>query len=151
MWCKKHLSLSHKWFKDILKYNPKRLITLGLDKFSRGVHSLLYFAYTCIQDLFIRGVIYLAKNIIRWWYFTCKKPKNITCDGIFHVTCFTILKSPILQVHFLQNLPTMNILDPIFLSLVVLRFSPVISPNKFYIAIIHHRSGSMHLWTRMVI
>jgi hypothetical protein len=29
-------------------------------------------------------------------------------------TCFIILKSPILHVHFLQNLPTMNILDPIF-------------------------------------
>ena len=32
---------------------------------TRGVHSLLYFAYTCIQDLFIGEVIYLAKMIIR--------------------------------------------------------------------------------------
>ena len=31
----------------------------------RGVHSLLYFVYTCISDLFIRGVIYLAENILR--------------------------------------------------------------------------------------
>jgi hypothetical protein len=31
----------------------------------RGVHSLLYFAYTCVRDLFIGGVIYLAKKIIR--------------------------------------------------------------------------------------
>ena len=29
-------------------------------------------------------------------------------------TWFIILESPILHVHFLQNLPTMNILDPIF-------------------------------------
>jgi hypothetical protein len=32
---------------------------------SRGDHSLLYFAYTCVHDLFIGGVIYLAKKIIR--------------------------------------------------------------------------------------
>jgi hypothetical protein len=31
----------------------------------QGDHSLLYFAYTCIWDLFIGGVIYLAKKIIR--------------------------------------------------------------------------------------
>ena len=34
---------------------------------TRGVHSLLYFAYTCVRDLFIGGVIYLAEKIIRWW------------------------------------------------------------------------------------
>jgi hypothetical protein len=38
----------------------------------RGVHSLLYFGYTCGWDLFIGGVIVLAKKIIRLWYFTCK-------------------------------------------------------------------------------
>jgi hypothetical protein len=32
---------------------------------ARGDHSLLYFAYTCVQDLVIGGVNYLAKNIIR--------------------------------------------------------------------------------------
>jgi hypothetical protein len=32
---------------------------------ARGDHSLLYFAYTCVRDLFIGGVIYLAKKIIR--------------------------------------------------------------------------------------
>jgi hypothetical protein len=37
---------------------------------------------------------------------------------------FHYLKSPILHVIFVQNLPTMNILDPIFLSHVVLRFLP---------------------------
>ena len=29
-----------------------------------GVHSLLYFAYTCVQDLFIGGDIYLVEKII---------------------------------------------------------------------------------------
>jgi hypothetical protein len=32
---------------------------------ARGDHSLLYFAYTCVRDLFIGGGIYLAKKIIR--------------------------------------------------------------------------------------
>jgi hypothetical protein len=54
---------------------------------SRGVHSLLYFAYTCVRDLFIWGVIYLVEKIIRWWYFTCK-----------HVSLFQ--KPSILHVHF---------------------------------------------------
>ena len=31
----------------------------------REVHSLLYIAYTCVRDLFIGGVIYLAKKSIR--------------------------------------------------------------------------------------
>ena len=31
----------------------------------QGVHSLLYFAYTCVWDLFIREVVYLAKRITR--------------------------------------------------------------------------------------
>ena len=34
---------------------------------TQGVHSLLYFAYTSVRGLFIRGgVIYLAKRIIRF-------------------------------------------------------------------------------------
>jgi hypothetical protein len=82
----------------------------------RGVHSLLYFAYTCVRDLFIGGgeVIYLAKKIIRWWYFTCKKHENIICDGILHVNMFHYFKIPYFTCTFLQDLPTMNILDPIF-------------------------------------
>jgi hypothetical protein len=40
------------------------------------------------------GVIYLAKKIIRWWYFTCKKPGNIICDGILLVNMFHYLKIP---------------------------------------------------------
>jgi hypothetical protein len=33
--------------------------------YSRGDHSQLYFAYTCVRDLFMGGGIYLAKKIIR--------------------------------------------------------------------------------------
>jgi hypothetical protein len=38
------------------------------------------------------GGIYLAKKIIRWWYFTCKKPENIICDGILYVNMFHYIK-----------------------------------------------------------
>ena len=60
------------------------------------------------------GVIYIAKKMLRLWYFICKKLENIICDDILHVNMFHYLKSPILHVHFLQNLSTINILDPIF-------------------------------------
>ena len=29
-----------------------------------GVHSLLYFVYTCIRDLFIGGLFYLIRYVI---------------------------------------------------------------------------------------
>ena len=32
---------------------------------AQGDHSLLYFAYTCVGDLIIGEVIYLAKKILR--------------------------------------------------------------------------------------
>ena len=60
------------------------------------------------------GVIYLAKNIIRRWYFTCKKPENIICDGILHINMFHYFKIPYFTCNCFTNLPTMNILDPIF-------------------------------------
>jgi hypothetical protein len=96
----------------------------------QGDHSLLYFAYTCVHDLFIEGIIYLAKKIIRWWYFTCKKPENIICDGILHVNMFHCFKIPYFTCNFLQNLPTMNILDPIFYRTLFYDFCPVISPGS---------------------
>jgi hypothetical protein len=40
------------------------------------------------------GYIYLAENIIRWWYFTCKNHENIICDGILHVNMFHYFKIP---------------------------------------------------------
>jgi hypothetical protein len=69
--------------------------------------------------------------------------KRLEGDGILHVkslkilyvmvfdmqTCFIILKSPILHVNVLQNLPTMNLLDPIFYRTLFYDFRPVISPS----------------------
>ena len=41
------------------------LSSIIIDLYTWGVHSLLYFAYMCVQDLSIGGVIYLAEKIIR--------------------------------------------------------------------------------------
>jgi hypothetical protein len=74
---------------------------------ARGVHSLLYFAYMmCVRDLFIGGIIYLAENMFHSFkipYFTC--------------TMFT---------KFTYN----EYIGPYYLSHVVLRFSPMISPSE---------------------
>ena len=97
----------------------------------RGDHSLLYFAYTCVRDLFIGGVIYLAKKIIRWWYFTCKKHKNIICDGILHVNMFHYFKIPYFTCNFSTKFTYNEYFGPYFLSHVVLRFSPIDLPGGF--------------------
>jgi hypothetical protein len=97
---------------------------------TRGDHSLLYFAYTCVRDLFIGGVIYLAENIIRWWYFTCKKPKSIICDGMLHVNMFHYFKIPYFTSTFFTKFTYIEYIGPYFLSHVVLPFSLVISPSS---------------------
>jgi hypothetical protein len=89
-----------------------------------GDHSLLYFAYTCVQDLFIRGVIHLAKKIIRWWYFTCKKLENIICDGVLHVNMFHYFKIPHFICKCFTKFTYNEYIGPFFLSHVVLRFLP---------------------------
>jgi len=101
----------------------------GLVGPSRGDHSLLYFAYTCVRDLFIGGVINPAKKIIRWWYFTCKKLENIICDGILHVNMFHYFKIPYFTCNFFTKFTYNEYIGPNFLSHVVLRFLPVISPR----------------------
>jgi hypothetical protein len=61
-------------------------------------------------------------------YLPCKKYYKVMVFYMY--TCFTILKSPILHVIFLQNLPTMNILDPIFYRTLFYDFRQVISPRS---------------------
>ena len=41
---------------------------------------------------------------------------------------FTMLKPFIIDVHFLPNLSTMNILEPVFYRMLFLKFSPVPPP-----------------------
>jgi hypothetical protein len=75
------------------------------------------------------GGIYLAKKIIRWWYFTCKKSENIICDGILHVNMFHYFKIPYFTCTFFTKFTYNEYIGPYFLSHVVLRFSPVNSPS----------------------
>jgi hypothetical protein len=85
------------------------------------------------------GVIYLAKKIIRWWYFTCKKPKIIICDDILHVNMFHYFKIPYFTCTFLQNLSTMNILDHVFIARCSTIFASELpeSPTQSY-TLFHH-------------
>jgi hypothetical protein len=94
-----------------------------LSQYPRGDHSLLYFAYMCVRDLFIGGVIYLAIKIIRWWYFTCKKHENIICVGILYVNMFHYFKIPSFTCNFFTKLTYNEYIGPYFSSHVVLRFS----------------------------
>jgi hypothetical protein len=65
-----------------------------------------------------------CKKIIRWWYFTCKKPENITCDGILHVNMFHYFKIPYFRCNIFTKFTYNEYIGPYFLSHVVLRFSP---------------------------
>ena len=55
---------------------------------TRGVHSLLYFAYTCVRDLFIEGVIHLAKKIIRL-HLLCTLRAG-SCHWFFYTNVYEI-------------------------------------------------------------
>jgi hypothetical protein len=70
------------------------------------------------------GGIYLAKKIIRWWYFTCRKPKNIICDGILHVNMFHYFKTPYFTCNFSTKFTYNEYIGPYFFIAVVLRFLP---------------------------
>jgi hypothetical protein len=72
--------------------------------------------------MFTGGVIYLAKKIIRYWYFTCKKHENIICDGILHVNMFHCFKIPYFTCIFFTKFTYNEYIGPYFLSHVVLRF-----------------------------
>jgi hypothetical protein len=56
--------------------------------------------------------------------FTCKKPKNIICDGILHVNMFHYFKIPYFTCYFFTKFTYNEYIGPYFLSHVVLRFSP---------------------------
>jgi hypothetical protein len=126
---------SHDWDSGSIWTNPKTWPPIGLPLIhliwhSRGVHSLLHFAYMCVRDLFIggRGLFTLQKKK-RWWYFTCKKHENIICDRILHVNMFHYLKIPYFTCTFFTKFTYNEFFGPYFLSHVVLWFSPVNSPR----------------------
>jgi hypothetical protein len=76
-----YLLIYLKFIDQIIVYHDKCRDPL---RHTRGDYSLLYFAYTCFGDLFIGGVIYLAKKIIRWW---CVHVKNLKYYMWWYFTC----------------------------------------------------------------
>jgi hypothetical protein len=65
-----------------------------------------------------------CKKDYRWWYFTCKKPENIICDGILHVNMFHYFKIPYFTCNFFTKFTYNEYIGPYFLSHIVLRFLP---------------------------
>jgi hypothetical protein len=59
----------------------------------------------------------------------CKKPKNIICDSILHVNMFHYFRIPYFTCTIFTKFTYNEYIGPYFLSHVVLRFSPVISPS----------------------
>ena len=88
---------------------------------SGGARPLIFWIHVRSGPIYWGGgVIHLAKKIIRWWYFTCKKHENIICDGILHVNMFHYFKIPYITCTFKKKLSIMNILD-LILSHVVFK------------------------------
>jgi hypothetical protein len=79
------------------------------------------------------GVFTVHKTIVRWWYFACKKLENIICDGILHVNMFHYFKIPYFTYTFFIKFTYNKYIGPYFLSHIVLRFLPVISPSWWQI------------------
>jgi hypothetical protein len=68
-----------------------------------------------------------CKKIIRWWYFTCKKPENIICDGILHVNMFHDLKIPYFTCTFFTKFTYNEYIGPYFIvrcSTIFCQWSP---------------------------
>ena len=55
--------------KHLTRIKSNHIYTQEIHPISRGVHSLLYSAYTCVWDLFIGGYFTLQKNY-KVWYFS---------------------------------------------------------------------------------
>ena len=95
-----------------------------------------YILHTRAFGTYLLGGLFtqVAKKYIRWWYFTCKKPENIICDGILHVNMFHYFKFPYFTCTFFTKFTYNEYIGPYFLSHVVLWFLPVIPPS---VGVIH--------------
>jgi hypothetical protein len=67
--------------------------------------------------------------------------KRLWGDGILHVDMLHYFKIPYFTCTIFQNLPTMNILDPIFYRTLFLKFSPVNSPRVWTRIVAMYREG----------
>jgi hypothetical protein len=106
------------------------------------IHQICWWCYLCPgTSLRLRFCIHVrsgpiywggylpCKNIMRWWYFTCKNPENIICDGILHINMFHYFKIPYFTCNFFTKLTYNEYIGPYFLSHVVLRFLPSDRPE----------------------
>jgi hypothetical protein len=109
--------------------NPTSLAYRLLLHFTPGRSLPLIFCIHVRSGPIYWGGYLPCKKYYKVMVFTCKNPENIICDGILHVNMFHYFKIPYFTCNFLQNLPTMNILDPIFYRTLFYDFRLVISPG----------------------
>jgi len=92
-----------------------------------------YILHTRAFKTYLLGgrVIFLAENILRWWYFTYKKPENIICDGILHVNMFHYFEIHYFTCTFFTKFIYNEYIGPHFLSHVVSKFFSSELPECF--------------------
>ena len=86
------------------------------------------------------GGYFLAKNIIRWWYFTCKDPENIICDDVLHVNMFHYFKTPYITCTFFYKIYLQWIYCTLVLSHIVSRIFCQCPPQDECIVHRHYKS-----------
>ena len=72
------------------------------------------FPLRCVRNLFIGGVIYLTKKIIRCWYFICKELVHTICDGILHVNMLHYFKMPYITCAYFIKFTYNKYIGPCF-------------------------------------
>jgi hypothetical protein len=103
---------------------------LSIDEIAPGRSLPLIFCIHVRSGPIYWGGYLPCKKIIRWWYFTCKKPEDIICDGILHVNMFHYFKIPYFTCNVFTKFTYNEYIGPYFLSHVVLRFSPSDLPEE---------------------
>jgi hypothetical protein len=82
----------YKHFHAFMEWIPDHVFLVSIGWYLREFTPSYILHTRAFETYLLGGGIYLAKKIIRWWYFTCKKPENIICDGILHVNMFHYFK-----------------------------------------------------------
>ena len=102
---------------------------------SGGALPLIFWIHICSGPIYWGwGIIYLAEKIIRWWYFTCKEPENIICDGIVHVNMFHYFQIPCIICTFFSKFIYNEYTDPTkFYRTLFLNFLPMSPPPELVV------------------
>ena len=91
-----------------------------------------YILHTRAFGTYLLGGYLPCKKNIRWWYFTCKNPKNVICHVILHVKMFEYFKIPYFTCTFLTKFIYNECIGPYISLHIVLRFLPVNSLSMMY-------------------